>query len=405
MKNNNNIKLYSYRWVVLIVFFALNLIMQIHYLTFASITGEAAKYYGVSDLKINFLAASYMLVYVLMSLPVAYILNRLGLYKGVGLGAVLLGIFGLLKGFYAGNYTIVLWSSIALAVAQPLIGNGVTRFSTVWFPVAHRGVITGIVMLSQFVGMLLALAITPYIVEKYEIKGMLMIYGVITFIICIIFLMFMREKPPTPPDIEEGIVRTDTWEGIKLYFRSPGGLIILVTFFFGLGIFNSVTTCLEQILRSRNYDYNTVGMLGGLMLFAGIVGACFWPVLSDKLARRKSIIMAGSLLIIPCLLAIDLSMHHTVIVLACLGFGFALLGVGPVLFQYAAEISVPAPETVSQSILQLSGQFAGLLFVLGMNAFGDYTKGTLVVFAAMVLVAFLLQTRMKESPVFANKIN
>jgi len=405
VETNNEIKVYKYRWVVLLILFALNVVMQIHYLAFASITGEAAKYYGVSDLQINYIALSFMLIYVIISLPTAYILNRFGLRKGLSIGAGILGAFALLKGFYAESYSMVLFSSVLIAFAQPLIGNAATRVSAVWFPVAKRGVITSVIFLSQFIGMLLALAVTPFIVARYEIKGMMMIYGVITFVVTLIFMVFIREKPPTPPSLEDDNMRVNTLEGIKYFLKSRSGMIILFTFFCGMGIFNAIATCLEQILRSRSFDYNTIGLLGGLMLFAGIFGAFIVSSLSDKVGKRKPYIIAGSLFIIPSLLLIGFATNHTVVMVACLIFGFSLLGIGPLGFQYAAEISVPAPETVSQSILQLSGQLAGLVFVLGMNVFGDNIKLAIIIFAAMVFVAILLQTRMKESLVNSQTVN
>jgi hypothetical protein len=48
-----NFKLYKYRWVVLAVFMFLNLTMQMLWIAYAPITGPAASYYGVTDLKIG----------------------------------------------------------------------------------------------------------------------------------------------------------------------------------------------------------------------------------------------------------------------------------------------------------------------------------------------------------------
>ncbi len=50
----NKIRLYGYRWVVLSVFMFINLTIQILWISYAPITGVAAKYYGVSDLQIGF---------------------------------------------------------------------------------------------------------------------------------------------------------------------------------------------------------------------------------------------------------------------------------------------------------------------------------------------------------------
>ena len=49
-------KVYGYRWVVLAVFMFVNLAIQVLWITYAPITGPAALYYGVSDLKIGLLA-------------------------------------------------------------------------------------------------------------------------------------------------------------------------------------------------------------------------------------------------------------------------------------------------------------------------------------------------------------
>ena len=49
-------RVYPYRWVVLGVFMFINLMMQLMWITYAPVTGVAATYYHVNDLKIGFLA-------------------------------------------------------------------------------------------------------------------------------------------------------------------------------------------------------------------------------------------------------------------------------------------------------------------------------------------------------------
>jgi len=49
-------KVYGYRWVVLVAFMFVVAINQLLWITFAPITGNAATYYGVSDLSIGLLS-------------------------------------------------------------------------------------------------------------------------------------------------------------------------------------------------------------------------------------------------------------------------------------------------------------------------------------------------------------
>lgn len=396
MKANNGIQIDRYRWVVLAILCALSMAVQLHFLIFASITGEAAKFYHVSDFQINVIAIIFLIVLAALSIPAAHVINKIGLHKGIGIGAVIMGVFALVKGFFADNFTIVLCTELLIALAQPFIVNASTRVSAVWFPAGERGVITGVLTLAQFVGMGIALSLTPLLVSSYGMTGMIWIYGIISLVASAIFLIFMRSAPKTPSCIEGEDVRVGTSEGLKTFFQSRSAVILLFTFFVGIGVYNAISSCLEQILRTRSFSYEAIGLLGGLMLGSAIVGSFVWALLSDKINKRKPVLIAGSILFIPSLLIINLAYNHTLILLASIVLGLAV-GIGGLGYQYAAELTKPAPETVSQSIIQIAGSVSGVLFVIGMNAFGNYIKEALLIFTFMIFVAVLLQFKLKES--------
>jgi FLVCR family feline leukemia virus subgroup C receptor-related protein len=85
--------------------------------------------------------------------------------------------------------------------------------------------------------------------------------------------------------------------------------------------------------------------------------------------------------------------------IAALVFGFAVMSAGPLGFQYAAEVSHPAPEAASQGALLLVGQVSGILFTAGMsmrnNLFLDYFLG---LFALLSVVMLVFALRLGESP-------
>ncbi len=95
----SNYKLYKYRWVVLAVFMFINLTIQILWITYAPITGPAAEYYGVSDLQIGLLAMPFMIAFIPLSIPVSWVIDTYGFRLAVSIGAVMMGIFGILRGF------------------------------------------------------------------------------------------------------------------------------------------------------------------------------------------------------------------------------------------------------------------------------------------------------------------
>jgi fucose permease len=92
-----NFKVYGYRWVVLLAFMFATAVNQLLWITFAAITGDAARYYGVSDLSIGILSMSFMIVYIFVSIPASWAIDTYGIRVAVGIGAALTGVFGLLR--------------------------------------------------------------------------------------------------------------------------------------------------------------------------------------------------------------------------------------------------------------------------------------------------------------------
>jgi len=75
----NTIKVYKYRWIVLFIFALLNIVMQMHWVSFASITSEAAAFYNVTPLSIGFLSMLFMIVYIFISIPASFIIDTYGI--------------------------------------------------------------------------------------------------------------------------------------------------------------------------------------------------------------------------------------------------------------------------------------------------------------------------------------
>ena len=101
-------RVYPYRWVVLLTYMGITALNQLLWISFAPITSGAAAYMGVSDLAIGLLSVSFMIVYLVVSIPASWAIDTWGMRAAVGIGAALTGGFGLMRGLVAPNYTLVL---------------------------------------------------------------------------------------------------------------------------------------------------------------------------------------------------------------------------------------------------------------------------------------------------------
>jgi len=394
------IKVYGYRWLVLLAFVPIACMTQVFWITFAPITSAAAQFYHKPDLMIGLLSMIFMVVYILVALPSAWAIDTLGFRTAVGIGAVLTAVFGLTRGIFASNFTLVFLSQIGLAIGQPLVIGSITKIAARWFRVEERATASGLGTLALYLGPLIAMLLTPFLVLRVGISRMLLDYGIAAAVAAVIFLLIAREHPPTPAGHDERVLM---FAGLKSMLRQRDFLFLLILFFVGLGIFNGVSTWIEDIIRPRGFTISQAGMLGGLMLIGGILGAIIIPLFSDKLRRRKPFILLALIGLIPGLIGMTYSTGYWLLLASGFIFGFFLLSAGPIGFQYGAEITRPAPEGTSNSLLIVMGQISGIVFIFGMDALkSPATKAmtaSLLALAALTVITVILATFLRESPV------
>jgi len=396
-----NFRVYGYRWVVLAVFMLINLIMQMLWITYAPITGPAANYYGVTDSQIGLLAMTFMIVFIPLSIPVSWVIDRFGFRLAVSIGAVLMGVFSIMRGLAGANYGLVLAGTIGIAIGQPFMMNAWTKVPANWFAINERATAVGLVTLANLVGVALGQVLTPILTEQLSIPTVQLIYGGMAAIAAVLFIALSREYPPTPPCPPGMETRSLMLDGLKQILRSVPFWLFVIVYFVGMGIFNGINTWVESIIRLRGFTPTDAGTLGALMVFGGIVGAVVFPSLSDKQHKRQRYMLLGVLLAIPGLVGVTFSAAYWLLLVSAFFLGFFLISVAPIGMQYVAEITYPAPEGTSAGLIQLFGQVS-VVFVYIMEAMrsknGAFTPSLLLATVLLVVLVGVI-TQMKDPPV------
>ena len=403
----SDFKVYGSRWIMLSVYMLMVAVNQLLWITFAPITGDATKYYGVTDLQIGILSMCFMIVYIVVSIPASWIIDKYGIRIGVGIGAAFTGIFGLVRGFAGTDYNWLLIAQIGIAVGQPFILNAITKLAARWFPIEERATATGLGTLAMYVGILAGMTLTPYLTIGSGISGMLYIYGIISIVTAVIFIVLIKERPltaPCRPDQEE---RSLVFDGFKQTLRNKDFIWLMLIFFIGLGVFNSVTTWIEDILRPRGFSAPQAGITGGLMIVGGVIGALIIPMLSDRYKKRIPFIiisLAGATL---GLTGITFATSYWLLLTSGMMLGFFLLSSGPIGFQYGAEITYPASEGTSNGMLLMMGQISGIAFIFAMDSLKSPATGSmtrsLVVLIILMVISLLISFRLKESKILVKE--
>jgi len=411
-------KVYKYRWVILVVFMIISFVIQLQWLSHAAVERPAAVFYQGqfnpnSFFNIDFLAMVYMLIYIIVSFPASYVIEKYGIRTGIGLGAAIAAVSGLVKGFYADSFLIVVLAQVGLAIAQPFVLNAVTAVTVRWFPLRERGLAAGFAILSQYLGIISAMLITPIFIGTNPSEAdygtgfphMLMIYGWLTFGAAVITLLLLKEKPLTPPASDD-LVRENFLKGMKRILKHRDMVLTTFVFLIGLGVFNAISSMTDSISASLGVE-DSDGLIGGFMLIGGILGAIIIPILSDKYRMRKRFMIICTIGAFPGVIGLSFAGYlfsnteviYNVALASAFVLGFFIMSAGPVGFQYAAEISFPAPESVSQGLLLWVGQVSGLLFVAGMSIQkARYLNDWMILFSVLMIGVIMLVLKTKESP-------
>ncbi len=387
---------------------AVTLACEAEWLVHAAVARAAGAYYTgqfdpASLFNIDFLALSYMLVFLVACLPASWVLERWGLGVGVGIGAALTIVGSIGKAVFAASFAGQIGFQVVLAVAQPFLINAATTLARDWFPPNERATAAGLASLAQYLGFVAALTVVPALVQANPDKAgygsgldtALLVFAVVAAVAGAFSLLAVRRGP-----LREKLGATGAFfPAIATLWKSRDFRLTLLLFFLGLGMLNAVTSLTDTIAGSLGV-VDSDGLLGVGLIGGGIIGAVAIPLLSDAWRKRKAFLVFCVGLAVPALLALVLAPQgwYAFGIGAMAVLGLALMSAGPIGFQYAAEITAPVPESVSQGLLLLVGQISGLVFTAGMSLGGPkamtwWLGGFTVVMAVMAL----LTLKLKES--------
>lgn len=380
---------------MLAVFAGVNLTIQTLWISYAPITHQSAVFYGTSDLGIGIFAMSFMAAYLPLSIPSSWVIDTRGFKFGVGVGAVLMAVFGPLRGLAGSNYALAMLCTCMLAAAQPFMLNAWTKCAALWFPPEERATAVGVITLANLIGAGIGMALTPVLLESMTIPQIQLAYGVAGAVAATFFLVFAQERPAGVIDEPRALML----DGLKSALKQRSFLIFLGVFFVTMGVFNGVTTWIEGIVRPRGFNEAQAGTLGALILAGGLFGAVIISVISDKQRRRRFYVVLGLVMGAPGLLGVAFATHFVVLCASGMWLGFWLTSTVPIGMQYAAEITAPTPEGTSSGLIQLVGQ-GSVVFVFAMEATkqadGSFSF-SLLAGMALIAVAALASTRLQEN--------
>lgn len=389
----------SYRWVVLFVYMFIVALTQFLWLNFAPIEDIIRQQLQISEFKVSWLTSIFPLLSIILSAPVGSLLDAKGFKFTVGLGASIMGISVLLRLNY-NSYAWLFAGQFGISVAQPFIMNSVSKLAATWFDKKEEAIANGLSSMAMFVGMILAMILTPLLTQNIGIEKMLTLYAVVTLIGCVLFLLLGKDNPFIISKLIEEEKQYSSWSAYKEIFKMKDMLLLIGIMFIGLGFFNGFMTWIDELLKPEGFNSVQTGIIGGAIISGGIIGAVVIPVLSDLVKRRKPfLIMAtifGGATMFPFLNSNKLYLTLTIGV----AIGFFIIAILPIIFQMTIEIVGEKLTGTATGLLMLMGSVGAIVVIYLMEFIKDLTNSfhnSLWLFVILFVVAFLLSVSIRET--------
>ncbi|MCH1521211.1 MAG: MFS transporter [Arenicellales bacterium] len=327
---------------------------------------------------------AWQFVYIFAAIPCGILLDRIGARWGLAIGALIIGLSGIFRGF-AEEYIHLLIAVALFGLGGPLISAGAPKVVSERFEGKDRGLAMGIYITGPGIGAVTALLLTQPLILPWldgNWRVLLQIWGGVSLAAGLFWLLVAKESPRTPDGLEGRAIMS----GLVEMLRIPAVRLILLMSVAVFSINHGMGNWLVEILQSFGADVSRASALATIPVAVGILSALTLPRMAVgsrrfsvlKLLFSCSVLASLALLGEPVGIWLYLALivegiaagsMMTVLVLTLVevpGVGDKRAGTAGGLFFSAAEIGGVGGPVLLGILFHAQGRFSSSLMVLAL---------------------------------------
>ena len=327
---------------------------------------------------------AWQFVYIFAAIPCGILLDRIGARWGLAIGALIIGLSGIFRGF-AEEYIHLLIAVALFGLGGPLISAGAPKVVSERFEGKDRGLAMGIYITGPGIGAVTALLLTQPLILPWldgNWRALLQIWGGVSLAAGLFWLLVAKESPRTPDGVEGRAIMS----GLVEMLRIPAVRLILLMSVAVFSINHGMGNWLVEILQSFGADVSRASALATIPVAVGILSALTLPRMAVGSRRFSVLILLFSCSVLASLAllgepvgiwlylaliveGIAAGSMMTVLVLTLVevpGVGDKRAGTAGGLFFSAAEIGGVGGPVLLGILFHAQGRFSSSLMVLAL---------------------------------------
>ena len=167
---DKDVKLSPYRFVIVILFFLLNFVNGMHWITFASCAAKFGKFYHLSNLGVDSLSIIFMFLYILTNFPCSWFIDKISMKWGLIISDVSIILGSIIKIFLNKGIAFAYIGQILTGLFQPAILNSPAKIAATWFNEKSRVIVTSICCLSNTIGIMFGFIIHTFKIDENTVN-------------------------------------------------------------------------------------------------------------------------------------------------------------------------------------------------------------------------------------------
>ncbi|WP_404695397.1 MFS transporter [Raoultella ornithinolytica] len=386
-------------WVTIFLFWLGWIFMYADRTVLNPVMGELEKEFGLSGTQLGLMNSVFYFSYALLQVPAGILGDKIGKKKVLIPGFLLFGAFTAVTG-WAKSWSTLLFARVVTGAGEGTYYGPQYGLSSEQIPKKYRSLGSAIINSGMAFGIALGLMASSWLVydQGYSWRTPFFAMSIPTLLTGLAIWLFVKEKKHQP--VEAGGVAKPKSKFTDL-FKNRNLLLVYLMVFCSLFGFFVILTWLPYYLQSeRGIAGSETGFITSLVAWISIPGALLFSSLSDRLGKRKPLILVLVPVAILSMLSIIWMPNMTGVIVALCVYGLVgKLALDPVLVALVADSVDENNYSSAFGLFNFIGMSSSILAPVIAGAARDMTgslASSFYVSAALLVVGLVGMLFLKE---------